>query len=424
MSTQPQNPEAGARRNRLGFIREAEYGVTPADPDYLKYSDSFTDWTWTSGATNEAIPTAGDVNPVGFEKGPEDHDMEVTYPLLKWFVDGSSNPLDAAYDGLVRDADNLLPNSHTVVDRVDRDAISADATVAGNTARPSRLYVVGRGGLIDEADITGDPSSTPPTMIDLSYKFQKVRPFQIDQPTSSEGSTLITASSSDAADTSQTLTIEDEGANTSVSLTLNGTTLVTDATSFDNIDAVELSEECVGDVTVYINSGDQSTPTQGDELCVIRGSDSYDGVEGDLGVPALGAGSREDTSSLTGGYEKFIGDVIQRGANPYPHEIPSASITVSNNVDSEVRSSGYGQAYFPGDREVQFEATVYGEAVTYDLLDYHLRNEQLDHSWEMTGGTLTVVNASLTDPADDEVSEGNAVATRDNTFTGTDLTIT
>lgn len=58
---------------------------------------------------------------------------------------------------------------------------------------------------------------------------------------------------------------------------------VTTPASFLDIDALHLYAETVSDATVSIIPGDQRA--------VIRGQDSYDHGDGDLGVPALGTGS-------------------------------------------------------------------------------------------------------------------------------------
>lgn len=422
MATQPQNPEAGLRRHRLDFARELEFGVTGAAPDWLKYSTSFTNWTWSPDATIERIDSVGTPDPVDQEKGPEGHEMTVEYPLVKWFVTAGGDPLDAAYDGMFRTVDNLLPNSHTIVDREERELIRAEATINGATARPTRQFRVGKGGLIDSVDVSGDPGDSVVIGMELNYQFQKVRTYQVDQPTDAEGNTMLGVVSTNAGDTTQTVTIESEGATTSATYTLNGTTLVTDATTFGDIDAISLSDETAGDVYVFVNTGTDLAPTRGDDLAVIHGTGSYDGVEGDLGVPALGVGTREDPAAL-GGYEKFIGDTIRRGADPYPHELSSATLTVENNVDPQERSSGYGQALYPGNREITLDAEMFGEAMTYDMLEFHLMNNEEDHSWDMTGGTLVVEAAHLTEPGDVEATEGDAVLTQENTFRGGGLTL-
>lgn len=415
-ATQPQRPEAGLRNHRTEFARESAFGATGSDPSFLKYSSSVTNVTWSSGATLEARRSLGNADPVDHHRGPESHELTVTYDLCKFFTDaGSAN--DAAYDGLARDADNLLPNSHTLVDREDKGQVAAANTVSGNTARPTRIFTVGKGGLIDEVAVTGDPSDSQPISVELSYVFQKVRSYQIDQPNSG---TLLAVRSTDAGDTSQSVTIEDEGGATAETLALNGTSLVSTSNTYADIDAVELSAETAGDVEVVVNTGSATSPTAGDVLASVAGATTYDNVEGDLGVPALGAGSHEDAGTLPAP-EQFIGDRILRAASPVPHEIPSATLTVSNNVEEQEVSSGFGMSLHPANRNITLEASMFGENQTHAMLVDHLQNNSKSIDWEMTGGTVTLESAALTEPGDRAAEEGQAVMTSDNTFEATGI---
>lgn len=413
MSATPnENPEAGLRNHRPEFIREGTFGQTPADPSILKYSKIITNFAWTSDSVNEAQRGLGNADPQGFIKGPETHEATVGYDLVKWI----SATGDAAYDGMVRDSDQLLPSSHTVLDREDKGTINANQTVSGETARPTRIYTVGKGGLVDEVTMTGDPSDAQPITMELSYLMQKTRSYQIDQPS---GSTPLVVSSSSSNDTSQSISIESEGAETSETLTLSGTTAVSTSSSFGDIDALSLSAETEGDITVSINSGTTSSPSAGDALAKIAGKSTYNGVEGDLGVPAMGSGSREDVSSMS--VETFIGDVISRGGNPFPYEISSATLTVSNNVEDTERSSGYGMALHPTNREITLEATMFGESMTHDMLMQELQNIEKDITWQLDGGTITLPGSVMDEPGERAAETEQAVMSTDNTFQPTGI---
>lgn len=409
-----ENPEGGLRNHRTEFVRESAFGEAPADPGFLKYSDTVNTFSWSSDSVTEPRRGLGSPDPVGFLKGPETHEISVAYALIKWF----SSTGDAAYDGLVRNADNLLPASHTIVDREDKQAINADQTVSGNASYDTRIYTVANGGMIDEVAITGDPSDSQPVTVELTYLAQKVRSYQIDQP---DSGTYLVVNSTSANDTSQTLTIEDEGAATTEDVALNGTSDVSTSSQFDNIDALSLNGETEGDVRVYINDGSDTSPTQGDQLAEISGQTTYNGVEGDLGVPALGAGSHEALSSPAP--EVFIGDSIDRGGSPVPYEIPSATVTVANNIEETERSSGYGMALHPGNREITMEASMFGESMTHDLLVDHLQTEAQSIDWTLDGGTLTLEGAVLQDAGERAAEEGQAVMTTDNTFQADGITI-
>lgn len=410
-----QNPEGGLRSHRTEFARENTFGSAPADPSMLKYSTTVTNFTWASDSVNEGQRGLGNADPANFHKGPESHELTITYDLEKWFTDGSSNAKDAAYDGLQRDSDNLLPNSHTVIDREDKSAIDAGQTVSGNTSYATRLYTVATGALVDEVAVTGDPSDSQPVTVELTYQAQKVRSYQVDQP---DSSTLLTVKSTDSNDTTQTLTIESEGASTTEDVSLNGTTTESTSSQFGDIDAIHLDGEATGDVEVAINTGTQSSPTVGDKLAVINGSSTYNGVEGDLGVPALGSGSHE---SLSGSAELFIGDTIKRGGSAFNYELPSATVTVANNVETTERSSGYGMGLHPANREITMEASMFGESATHDMLTQHLKNTAQDIDWVLDGGTMTIKGAVLNEPGERAAEEGQAVMTTENTFLGKDV---
>lgn len=338
---------------------------------------------------------------------------------MKWFVDGSGNPLDAAYDGLARDIDNLLPNSHTLLTRQEvNGSLSADNTISGNSGYGTRLYSVGRGGKIDEVEIAGDASDSQPLQTELSYLVQKARSYQIDQP---DASTQLVVSSTDSNDTSVDVTLENEDGSTSETITLDGTNLVSTTASFGDIDAFELSAETQGNVKLSINDGDETSPTEGDQLAEIQGASTYDGVEGDLGVPAIDSGSRE--TSFSASYQKFIGDRILAGTDPYPHEIPSATLNVSNNIEETERASGYGMGLHEGNREISLEATMYGETLTHNMLERHLQNVKEKQVWEMTGGDVELLDAVLDEPGSREAEEGQAVMTTDNTFVASGINI-
>lgn len=411
-----ENPEGGLRNHRTEFVRESTYGSWPSDPDFLKYSSTVTNFTWASDSVNEDRRGLGSADPHEFLKGPETHEITVEYDLVKWFTDGSGNANDAGYDGLARDSDQLLPNSHTIVDREDKGAIDSDQTVSGNASYATRLYTVATGALVDEIAVAGDPSDSQPVTVEITYLAQKARSYQIDQP---DSGTLLAFDSTDANDTSQSVTVEDDDGN-SETIGLDGTNLVSTSNQYSSIDAVELDAECDGDVTVYVNTGDATSPSAGDSLAVIYGSSSYNGVEGDLGVPAVEAGSHETLNDPAA--EVFIGDTIDQAGSPFPYEIPAATLTVENNIEETERSSGYGMALHPGNREIMMEATMFGESMTHDMLQQHLANEANNISWNLDGGTLQLDSAVLDEPGERAAEEGQAVMTTDNTFVGSGLT--
>lgn len=411
--------EGGLRSHRTEFVRESTTGTTPSDPGWNAYSDTVRSIEWAADAQIEGRRGLGDAAPANFYNSLESHEVTITYDLQQWFTSGGSAQ-DAAYDGLTRDSDNQIPNTHSFVDREDKSSISAGQTVNGSTSYATRIYTVGKGGYLDEVTIGGDPGSDQPVTVELSYQFEKVRSYQVDQPSSS---TELVAKSTDSNDTTQTLTVEDEGAATSATFTLNGTSIVASDTSvsFDNIDAVELDAETDGDVELYINDGTNSSPTQGDQLTTLRGKNSYSG-EGDLGVPALGAGSH--AGSIGSSYEQIIGDTVERPAGTsLAFSINSVEFAVSNNVETNTRLGGTRLRIHDGPQDVEVSATVLGESESHQQIIDHLQAKENTVRWTMDGGNIEADNAAITDVGDRSIESGQAMMTLDNTFTGQGVTI-
>jgi len=396
--------ESGFKPHRLEFVRESEFGVTPDNPSWLKYSPSIQSITPTPTANIAERRNIGDADVVDFFAGAEDHELELEYDLHKWFVDGGGNALDASGDGLLRDANNELPASHTVVMR---------GTLGGTGADNggSRLYVVARGAKVNSVDLNGDPGSGEPVTVTLNYLATKKRQFRVDQPGSA---TTLDIASTDAGDTSQSLTIESDDAGTTEVVSLNGTTVVTTTASFDSIDAVLLDAQTQGDVTVSV--------TGGPELARIRGLSSYQDREGDLGIPLLGSGDRSDT--VPSAPEIFLGDTITRGSGFLENaDINSASASVQNNIEATPVVNSIGQQLNEAARDVTFTATVFGPKASFDSVIEHLTVAKTDIVWTMTGGSLTFPNAVLTGLGSLTRESEQAVMTIDNTFTSQGITV-
>lgn len=410
--------ESGLRNYRIDFIRETRFAETPTDPDYLKYSGVISSFGWDPGSEPDQRRGLGDADPVEFQKGAEEHSFSIEYDLIKWFTSGGS-PHDAAYDGLQRDGDNLLPSSHTIVTRESKSNILEEATEDGGSGqRDTRIYSVGRGGLIDEVTVTGEADDTTVVTVGLEYTVHKARSYKLDQPNGD----LLCVRSTDSNDTSQTITLEEEDpTGNSETLTLSGTSLVSTSNTYADLDAAELNAETAGDIEILINTNTTTSPTAGALLGTIHGQVSYEGNEGDLGVPAVGAGSREAVPS--GDYQTFVGDSITRAGTSYTHEISSVELTVSNDIESIERTETYGMALFPGSRDIEFEATMFSENATHELLKENLQNDVNNLVWALAGGDLTLQNTVLSEPGERAAEEGEAVMTTDNTFVSQGLTI-
>lgn len=410
--------ESGLRNYRIDFAREDTFAEIPDAPEFLKYSGVISEFSWEPDETTDERRTLGSADPQEFQKGVESHEISIVYDLHKWLTSGGS-PHDAAYDGLARDSDNLLPNSHLIVAREDKGAISADATVNGSTEKATRLYTVGQGGLVSEVSIIGESDDTTVAQVELSYMVHKGRSYQIDQP---DASTEIAAQSTDAGDTSQTLTIENEDGSTSVDLALDGTTTVNTTETFSDIDALQLDAETVGDVEVH--AYDATNSTVEDQLSVIPGSDSYAGIAGDLGVPAVSGGSREDDSALPSSYEHFAGGGITRDGTEYPHDISSATFVAENDIEEIELAENIGMALYPGNRELSMEANMFGEQASHDSLVEGLQTIEAPTTWSLDSGDLVLEASVLNEPGERAVETGEAVLTVENVFRGQGVNIT
>lgn len=419
------NVERGVAPQRVDFAREdylgaGTFGVTPTDPTFLKYSDRIANLSVTPSAMLQRRGGIGSADPVDFQRGPEENELAITYDLVKPI----SATGDAVYDGAERQGDEMLPDSHSIVMREDKTRISAGATVSGNVARPTRLYLYGRGGLISDGSIIGDASEQVPISVELSYALQYLRGFQIDQPTSGEGSVELLINSTDSSDTGLTVKVEDEsGTGESVTLdSTDATTHVLTSNAYSDIDAVYVPGDNVGDIQVFVNSGTTTSPTVGDQLSTVYGETTYDGVESDYGIPPIEAGSRESVSAL-GSPENFLGSAIEADASPYPYQIQSVTVTFENNLEATELASGFGMHRAAGNRDVTWEATVFGERTSIDSLRQHFQNNTRTHTWSLTNSTLTLPDSHLTEPGEVAKEEGQAVMTIDNTWTAEGLTI-
>lgn len=391
--------ESALHDHRIEFVPETTRGTPPTDPSWELFSDRLQNIDWSPSPVYDQDRKVGSADALAADPGPEDHSLTVAYRLQRWLVDGSGNPQDAASYGILRDSDNMLHNTHTIVDREDR-------STGGAAGGGRRTYTVAVGAYIGEVSLEGDPSTGNPITPELSYTAEKVRSYEVDQPSSS---TTLDVVSSDANDTTQTLTIEDDGASTSEDVSLNGTTTVTTTSSFASIDAARLDAETDGDVTISDGSGN--------DLMVIKGKNSYNGREGDLGIPLLGSGSH--ASALGTAFERFVGDVVNRGGTSIADVLTSLTLTVSNNLATESRAGTLRRRIDEGNRDVTMSATTIGDGESHDRLVEALTASAANMEWQLTGGTITLNSAVLDSPGGRQFQVGDAKVVQDNTFRAT-----
>ncbi|ELZ00764.1 hypothetical protein [Natrialba asiatica] len=390
MTNQATNADSGFRKHRVEFVREDTPGETPVDPEWELYSDTLdTAFQWDADAQYEEQRGLGDHEVQNHFTGAEDHTASIGYHLQRFFVDDGGDPLDPAGDAILRDDDGDLRNTHTVVDRADYG--------------DSRTYVVARGGYPNIDDVSGDPGSALPIVLSLAYEAKKVRMYKVGQP---DGDALSVYSTS-GEDTTQTVTIESDGATTSAEVVLDGETESSTTDPFDSIDAIELDEPTAGDVVIE--------DADGSELARLKGAESYDGALGDLGVPALGDGSHADPISED--YERFLDDEITKGGSQLAAEVRSASFSLENGYEKNPVMGTTEQAIHTGEQSPEFTATVAGNFEYHSALTDHLEGNTFDLEWHFDGGTVTFEGCALTGPGTVGPASGDVISTLDNTFT-------
>jgi len=397
--------EGSIRQQRIEAVREATPGTFPADPSFLAYSDTMTTIDWSPSPGVEERRGLGDPDVDTFHNGPEEHEVTVEYDLQKFLVDGNGDPDDLAGDGVIRDGNNDLPNTHSLLVREENLAVPASETVNGATGKDTRLFLVGEGGRVESVTLSGDPSSQQPVTVELTYAFEKVREYQIDQP-GTDDTIDITNNGTASVD----VTIEDEGAAASETNTVGAGATVTTVASFTDIDAVALADDVDGDVEI-------SETTSGDTLAVIRGSDFYGHGEGDEGVPALGAGSH--AGMIGNSFETILDDTLERPAGTaLAYEYNSVEFVVENDIETREQMGTPRMAMSAGNRTVEVSATVVGPTESVQNAEQALGNQSGTFRWTLNGGFVEAVDARLTDFSGVSKTEGEAAMSLDNTFTG------
>ncbi len=399
--------EAGIGALRVNFIRETTPDVTPTDPDWLRYSDELaTVGNWVPN-TNIAIRTAiGTPDVVGFSIGAEDHELTVAWMLQRWLTTAVEQPLDAIADGFLRDVNGYILNTHSFLARQTLPAPE------GNDAAGVRVFTYGRGGKFNTASLTGDPSNSEPVMAEGTYRFRKVRSYEVSQPLASGTLTVV---STDAGDTTQTLTIENEGAGATEAIALNGTTPVVGAVAFADIDSFLLDLETLGDVIVTFTA-------TANEAFRIMGSVAQQDIEGDLGMPLLGAGSFEP--ALNTPFEHVLGDTVVRSSQfPLDTNLMTLAVSIANNIQVDPVVTQKAKVLSEGLREVNANVTVFSATGSHAATIEHLKALTADLVWTMTGGAITLDNSVLTTPGARTYEKGEATMRRDNVFTGQGISI-
>lgn len=169
--------EAGIRALEAWYVREAALtpGVTPTNPDWLRFSDELDSVSFTPNGNNFERRAIGTVDPTGFSVGPEDHTIDLTYSMQRWLAGAGPLPLDASADGMLRDSAGGYLNTHSVLTRQDF------AAPLGTDLGGYVVYTYGVGCIAARTKVSGDPESGDPSKVEISYVPSKARSYRIDQ---------------------------------------------------------------------------------------------------------------------------------------------------------------------------------------------------------------------------------------------------
>jgi len=394
--------EAGVRPLRLEWIEETTEGETPADPEWSLFSDNVVSaFDWEPDANTTRLNAAGEITAQGFFNGSETHDVTFSYSLQQWYVDGSGDPVDAGGYFLEPASDNSLQATHTVVGRT----VQADG---GTDGAGRRIYVVAKGCHPDSLTAPFEVDEGTPIEQELAYQAEKVRTYDISQPASA---TKLDVTNNGT--TSVDVTIEDEGAATTETITVSGGSTATTTGTFGDIDAVELSTDTDGSIVVSDGSGTTFT--------TIQGSDAYPAGEGDLGVPALGAGSHP--SALNTEYVRFLDDSLSIPNVESDVEIISGEMSVETGLDDNAQLGSARRNIHATEFTYTVTATLAGSKVSVDQTTNYLTEQTGTITWTAGEGSIEFNNAFIQSPGSVTSEAGNGKAQYDSEFSAETLTV-
>jgi hypothetical protein len=364
--------------------------IPPTDPEWNRFSDYLSvPGAWGGDAGTDGQPVAGSGDLAEHFRAAEEHDLTFEYWLQREFTDGSGTVVDPAGVPLSHDFQTDYPSHHIQV----RREVGAGGTAGGGF----REFIVGFGCRPVSVSLPGDPAAANPIPQELGYACERVRQQVIHQPSSS---TTLTAVSTDDSDTMD-LTVESEGASTSETITLTGTTEATGSTSFDDIDAAYLSSEPVGDVTI--------TDGSDNDLLTLTGANT-DGVEGERGVPTLGGGSHASAIGNAPENYQFIGTSATFDGGTIPDtsdRVHALDLDVEVGVTREPQQGTRRQAIDIGTRTAAATVDVAGPYESAAKNERYYRGESADLAYTFPDQVVTLNNATFVDTDDVERAAGD-----------------
>jgi hypothetical protein len=436
----PTNAQAGIRRTELHFARETFDSTgdpqTPTDPSFLLYSSVFDSTDMESNANWEEATGIGNVVPQEKYRRQESHNFTVSYDLQQFPVDTNGNPQDAIADAALRDVDNRIESTHSILETEKKSEIIASNTLhakyitngpgthptgsdPGAVSRATRLTTYGRGGVADEPEISVNPSDTAVVGVELPYTVHKLRQYQIDQPESE----YLHLRSTDSTDTGADIDIESVGATTTETVTLDtsdATTTVGSANTYSDLRAVRPVSELSGTLEVYGDDGSGSSapgnPTE--LLTLVHGANHHDGVEGDRGVPLLGSGGalQSESALSPSDAELTTGSNLTWDGDPAAEQVQGTTISITNEIQETNTDAGLAMDIRGTSQAITASSTIFGETEVYDALSNHLEGREGELRMSINSGDIVIPRAYIRDAISASREEEQAYMSPEVTF--------
>jgi len=394
MSTNRAPIESGLQQVRTEWVDETTPGEFPSDPDWNIFAPEITEFSYSTDGNKEGNPALGQVDPFSYERAAESASATINYRQAQFPVDSSGTVQDPIAYPITADDGADYP-SHTVLQR--REVPSGGRLGAG-----FREYAVLVGARPVASTFDGDPSATEPIPQELEYEAERGRSYVVHQPSSS--GTLVVESSDDS-DTNEVI-IEDEGANTTETVTLPGTSPneVATTTSFADIDAIEVQGDHAGDIQVGTDTGTGSIDTELLEK-PITGSNT-DGVDSLPGLPALGSGSHGATVPSDG--PLFLGTEATWVGDDLAGRVHALELSVERDSDRNARQGTRKQTIDVGARTVTIDADLAGPFESAERIAEHHRDKTGSFVYTFDSGEqIAVNNTEIVDAPDFTRSAGD-----------------
>jgi hypothetical protein len=348
---------------RIEWAEESTPGEPPTDPTWKPFSAEIDELSTSIDGSKEATDALGFRDFVELYRGPEESELTLSYAQYNFPLDSSGNVQDPiGYPMTLPEGD--YP-SLTVVSR--RDVQSGGRDGAG-----FREFLVAYGARPTASTLDGDPSAAEPIPQELTLPAETARPHIVHQPASSPTLVVKSTDSNDTID----VTIEDEGASTTDTVTLPGgaTNTVTTIESFSDVDVIYAESEHAGDIQVGTDDGSGNIDTELLEK-PLTGTNT-DGVDSVEGIPPLGSGSHSPTPSGEGTI--FLGTQSSWTGSSVGERLHTLDLSVELDSSREPVQGSRRQAIDVGQRTVEFDADLAGPYETASKIKAHFRDKSGD----------------------------------------------